>query len=371
MHQRKLLSHHLRIDILELIPNMAFKAFNRLKVKLEKAKESRSEIEMAEEFRHLTLQVIAEALVSLSPEESDETFATMYLPIVEEGNARTWNPERMYLPTPSWFKYHRDVKKLNDYVTDIIRKRWTLRQKEAADSSSPNRPFDILDKMLDAIKPEDWSEDSVIQARDEIKTFVLAGHETSASMLTWSVFELSRNPEYLAKVIKEADEVFKDHIDPKTGVVTSLPSREHLQSKLIYSECCLRESLRKYSIVPVVVRLAAEDVQLGEYTLPKGQTVMVLMQGVHHNPKIWPEPLTYRPDRFLEEIQPYTFLPFIEGARVCLGQHLSLLESKIILSLLVKSFRFESVRPEEAGIKHPYMVPIIPKTGHHMMVYDK
>jgi cytochrome P450 len=79
--QRKLLSAHLRIDILEDIPNMAIRAVQRLMQKLDKARAEGATVEMAEEFRHLTLQVVAEAFMSLPPEESDQTFAHMYLPI--------------------------------------------------------------------------------------------------------------------------------------------------------------------------------------------------------------------------------------------------------------------------------------------------
>jgi cytochrome P450 len=141
--------------------------------------------------------------------------------------------------------------------------------------------------------------------------------------------------------------------------------------QLVLTECCLRESLRKYSVVPTVVRVASEEVTLGNgaYCLPKGQTLMINMQGVHHNPNYWPEPLAYRPDRFLDTkgVQPYTFIPFIEGPRMCLGQYLSLMESKVVLSLLLQSFCFECTNAD-AGEKHAFMVPIIPKTGHMMKV---
>jgi cytochrome P450 len=78
---------------------------------------------------------------------------------------------------------------------------------------------------------------------------------------------------------------------------------------------------------------------LDQYPICKGSTLMVNMQGVHHNPQYWPEPLTYRPDRFLTPPAPYTFLPFIEGPRMCLGQYLSLLESKVVISTLLSSYR--------------------------------
>jgi len=295
----------------------------------------------------------------------------MYLPIVEEGNLRVWQPWRMFLPIPAWFKFQSDVKKLNDYVTSLMLARREVRAQER-DRGSTNRPQDVLDILLSSIeKPGDnslpWNEDTIKQFRDEIKTFVLAGHETSASMLAWTLFELSL-PEHQAMrdlVIAEAKTVFAGCTDER-GAVVRMPSKDAL-SKLVYAECCLRESLRKYSVVPTVVRVAAEDVQVGtDVFIPKGSTIMINMQGVHHNPDVWPEPMKYRPDRFLEEIKPYSFLPFVEGPRMCLGQFLSILESKIVLSILLLNFSFDVLNPKEAARKHKFMIPIIPETGHFL-----
>lgn len=370
--QRTLLANHLKIDILKEIPAMALEAVQRLCVKLDKHKADGTVIEMAEEFRHMTLQVIAATILSLSPEESDKTFAQMYLPIVIEGNLRIWSSERMYLPTPSWFKFHRDVAKLNNYVTGLIEKRWQLRLDEAASGVPVTRHQDVLDISLAAIPAEEWGPEVVAQIRDEVKTFILAGHETSASMLAWTLYELSSNSDdnktALKKLQEEAKSVYAGGLDPVTGRVTSLPSRAELD-KLVYADCCLRESLRKYSVVPTVVRVNNQDVELGEHKIPKGNTFMVNIQGVHHNPEFWPEPLAYKPDRFLKPLAPYTFLPFIEGPRMCLGQYLSLLESKVVLSILLSTYKFEVTNEADAGLTHAFMVPIIPKTGHYMKVH--
>ena len=379
--QRFLLAHHLRNDILDEIPQMGLEAVQRLCVKLEEAKQKGTVLEMAEEFRHLTLQVIAEALLSLSPEESDSTFAKMYLPIVEEGNLRTWSPERAYMPTPAWFAFRAAVKRLNDYVSSLIEKRWALRlreqeqeKKQGGAGAVAGRKQDVLDKILSAVPAEDWGPAAVQQIRDEIKTFVLAGHETSASMLAWSLYELSidENKALLEKVLAEGRAVYSPsaHCDAN-GHVTSLPPRSRLSEGLAFTEMCLRESLRKYSIVPTVVRKAAADVELGEYKLKRGDTVMINVQGVHHTPSIWPEPFVYRPSRFEVQPQPYTFLPFVDGPRSCLGQFLSLLESKVVLSTLLKRYRFELTNPLDAGNKHSFMVPIIPQTGHYFKVHGR
>lgn len=361
--QRNLLSHHLRIDILDEIPRITFGAVARFKQKLDKIKRDGTTLEMAEEFRHLTLQVISEAILSLSAKESDETFAHMYLPIVEEGNLRTWSPQRMFLPTPSWFRFRAAVKTLDDYVSGLIKRRWALRLIER--SKPAGRRPDVLDKVLSAIGEDEWGPAAIKQVCEEVKTFILAGHETSASMLAWSLYELTKNPHCLERVRAEAHAVFGNGRS-----LTDIPARGELDA-LRYTECCLRESLRKYSVVPSVVRVASEAIEMEGYYIEKGATIMINIQGTHHDPQFWPEPLVYKPERFLspDTIQPYTFIPFVEGPRMCLGQFLSLLETKTVLAYLVYNYTFEVVNKDTAGLKHPFMVPIIPKVGHFMKVH--
>jgi beta-ring hydroxylase len=253
--QRLQFSHKLRIDILEDIPAISVRAVRRLSNKLDEIKRTSSVMEIAEEFRHLTLQVITEILVSLSPEKCDESLAHMYLPIVEEANLRTWRPERMYLPLPSFFKFKADVKTLNQYLTSLITARIAQRKND-----DEGRKKDILDFMLDHIAEEDWDEEKEKQVRDEIKTFVLAGHETSASMLSWTLYELAMDEGLMAKVREEAMSVFGDRFNDDDYLLTM--TKEQLDG-LVYTQCCLKESLRKYSVVPTVVRIADESITLG------------------------------------------------------------------------------------------------------------
>ncbi len=391
--QRVLLSNYLRIEILEQVPTSTFAAVERLCAKLDAKKKSGESIEMAEEFRTLTLQVIAELLMSLDPIEADEVFAKLYLPIMEEGNLRVWNPTRSYnIFLPAWWQHLANVRSLNNYLTKIINTRWALQQQERANPNTNGitRKLDVLDKVLSAIQPDEWARENskwVSQIRDELKTFVLAGHETSASMLAWTLYEMhaSRGDRTnIDRILAEAERVYHGHCDAK-GKVVSMPPRSVLAGDkekagsayrgLDYTECCLRESLRKYSIVPTVVRSVSADTMVGPYFFAQGAKIMVNMQGAHHDEQNWAEPMLYRPTRFTEgeidKIKPYTFLPFIDGPRNCLGQFLSLLESKCVLSMLLKRYKFELMNPENAGIKHSFMVPIIPAHGHYFRVYDK
>ena len=371
VRQKILLAKPLKQDILLEVPGMALRAVQRLCVKLDKAKADGTTLEMAEEFRHLTLQVIAEVILSLDPKESDDTFAHMYLPIVEEGNLRTWAPQRMYFPTPAMFEYRKAVGRLNSYVTGLVERRWDVRKIEAvhekATGEKTKRRMDILDVVISYYNDKTWSKDAVNQIRDEIKTFILAGHETSASMLTWSLYELTQNAKVMQKVVNEANTIFSDTKSKAAKDIASLPNNDKLEG-LSYTKNCLLESLRKYSVVPTVVRMCTKPVTLDQYTIPVGTTVMINIQGLHHDPKHWPNPMNYEPERFEKEIKPYSFIPFVEGERMCLGQYLSLLESKCVLALLVQRYKFELVN-SDGGEKHPFMIPIIPNKGHYMRIH--
>ena len=244
-------------------------------------------VEVAEEFRKVTLHVIAEAVCSINHEESDHTFAEMYLPIVMEGHKRTWNPLREYFPNQAWFQHRAHINRLNAYITQLVSDRWEQRQREKevekevednddqegedeegeeGGSSSRGskkkavtrtvdgsvRRFDVLDMILEDIDEADWGEETLLSIRDGLKTFILAGHETSASNLTWALLEVISNPDILARVKEEAETVWGD--DAWDGSIENLPPKSFIDNNLMYTENCLREALRKWSVVPTVVR---------------------------------------------------------------------------------------------------------------------
>eukprot|EP00729_Bicosta_minor_P000691 gene691-20261_t len=363
--QRKLMAGTMRQDILEETADVAKRAVDRLTVKLEKYRGTGKPVEIAEEFRVLTLQVIGELILSLPPDESERVFPELYLPIVEEANIRVWQPWRPWIPNAHNRKYNKTVDELNKYVSDLIRDRWAKRVEiKKAGKEAPMA--DILDRAMSAIDPDAWGEHSVKQLRDEIKTFLLAGHETSASMLTWSLFELSQNKETLQKTVDEGNAVFAGR-GKADGKVDDMPSKGELQ-ELKYTVAVLKESLRKYTLVPMVTRVSLEDDVMDGHTIPAGTKVFINMKAVHMNPKLWPDPLVFKPERFQEKFDPWNFNAFINGPRNCLGQHLALLEARIVLSLLHQRFKFTPVDPVKAGEVHTYMVPTCPANGMHVLV---
>ncbi|KAL4435224.1 hypothetical protein ABPG77_001906 [Micractinium sp. CCAP 211/92] len=363
--QRLLMAPALRIDMLDAIIPIAKTAVDRLCKQLEAYRNTGNPVDLEEEFRLLTLQIIGEAILSLPPDECDRVFPHLYLPVMEENNLRVLAPWRQYYPLTA-MRYNSKVNQLNSYIIGIIRARRAAR---AANGGNPPAKPDILDRVLTAAEEsgEPWTAASEVQLCYEVKTFLLAGHETSSAMLCWSFYELSQNKAALEKVRAEAAALFP------AGGAEAVPSREAVDG-MEYCLAVLKEALRKYSVVPVVTRnLNADDELLG-HSIPRGSWLIVHIQGIHHQYK---DPLDFRPERYMpggeydqfpEDIRPYMFLPFIQGPRNCLGQYFALLEARVVLSVLAQRFTFTPADPKSQGETNPTVIPIAPLNGMKMFV---
>jgi cytochrome P450 len=271
MQQRLKLSTALRQDVLTLIPKVTLLAIQRFMILLDHASETGKEVDLTEALRHLTLQVISGTFLSLNADESDSTFAEMYLPIVDESNIRVWHPYRPYcFFLPSWWIQHYNVHRLNTYVSKLILQRWKerkVRQQQDQEKNSTIAPTesnarrsssvlleggDMLDHVLLAyelqqqqqtlqLKSEDvvLTKEAIRQIRDEMKTFMLAGHETSAAMMTWALYELMDNESLREQVAKEGNTIFSPTINWKTASDLELPLPEQI-TQLVLAEACLK-----------------------------------------------------------------------------------------------------------------------------------
>mmetsp|Transcript_9707 Transcript_9707/g.27751 ORF Transcript_9707/g.27751 Transcript_9707/m.27751 type:complete len:390 (+) Transcript_9707:123-1292(+) len=246
--QRLLIGPALRIEMLDKIIGIAYIAVERLSAKLYKIRGSGKSIDMEEEFRYLTLQVIGKAILDLEPEECDAVFPQLYLPVMEESHRRVLQPFREYLPLlPEWWLYRWRMSKLNSFIINLLRKRHSARSTEPYE-----KPCDLLDRIMDAVAASHtpWSTTLENQMCYEIKTFLLAGHETTAATLCWSLYELTQHKDMWARVEEEAVRVF--------GPNDKEPGREACED-MPFTLSVLKETLRKYSVVPVVVRVALKD----------------------------------------------------------------------------------------------------------------
>jgi hypothetical protein len=165
------------------------------------------------------------------------------------------------------------------------------------------------------------------QLRDDLLSMLVAGHETTASVLTWTLKLLVDSPACLAKAQAEADA----SLSHTGGSVTSMAQA----GSLGYLMRCLNESMRLYPHPPVLIRRASEpDVLPGGYPVPAGQDIIISVYNIHRSPAVWEAPDEFRPERFpLDEPVPnesntdYRYIPFSGGPRKCVGDQFALLEA--------------------------------------------
>jgi cytochrome P450 family 135 len=180
--------------------------------------------------------------------------------------------------------------------------------------------------MLLLARHEDGSSMSDEELRDELMTLLVAGHETTASSLAWAIERLVRHPQALARLREEAEAGGSE-----------------------YADAVCKETLRLRPILSLVVRKLKEPMEIGGRLLPAGVTVAPCIYLVHRRADVYPDPLAFRPERFLEEpAGTYTWFPFGGGVRRCLGASFALFEMRIVLQELVTrlDLRAADPRPE-------------------------
>jgi cytochrome P450 len=183
---------------------------------------------------------------------------------------------------------------------------------------------DILGMLLDA-RWDDGREMTLQEIEEQLLTLLVAGHETTAISLAWAVHDVYRRGDVLARLRAEIDGLGPDAAPDELA-------------KLPYLGAVCDESLRLRPIVTDTPRILLEPFELGGYLLPKGVGVSVMIEAIHADPSIYPEPEKFRPERFLaKKPGPFEFLPFGGGNRRCLGAAFSDYEARVVLGTLVSS----------------------------------
>jgi cytochrome P450 len=181
---------------------------------------------------------------------------------------------------------------------------------------------DIL-SMLVSARHEDGSPMSDTEIRDELLTLLVAGHETTATALSWAMERLVRHPEKLERLRDEA-----------------------FAGEDAYLTATIQETLRLRPVIVIVIRKLTEPVELGGYELPAGASVTPSIHLIHRDPEIYPEPERFLPERFLDDPPgTYTWIPFGGGVRRCLGASFAQFEMAVVLRELVKRYEVRPAKP--------------------------
>ncbi|OBZ91307.1 hypothetical protein A0J61_00634 [Choanephora cucurbitarum] len=232
------------------------------------------------------------------------------------------------LPIEANRKFDRSIKLMHDTVDRVIAER-----KASPDAKDMEK--DLLGYMLNA-RDENQLGLSDENIRDQVVTFLIAGHDTTANTLAWALYELHRNPDIQAKILQE---IADNHITH-----TELPSSEQI-SNLKYMHQVLKEVLRMYPPVRVLGKYCKQDcIVPGGYRIKEGTAVSIQVYSLHHNEEVYPDHNRFDPDRWTPEEEQkrsrFAWLPFSTGPRGCIGMAFALQEAKTVLAMLLHRFNF-------------------------------
>ena len=287
-------------------------------------------IDLDEEMMALTLRIAGLTMLGVDLEQDAKSVGHALTTVLETFNDNIGSPIpfRAHMPFPKNLAAARARRELDEVVYAIIERR---RQGEGGD--------DLLQMLIELEDEETGERMSDLQLRDEVMTMFLAGHETTANALTWTLALLAQNPAWRQRVEDELDEVFgNDDVDAMRARKLELLPR------------VLKESMRLRPPVWALGRTAAADDQVRDTKIDKGTLVFVSQWVTHRHPDLWRAPERFDPDRFLDEEDAsrapsgnhkYAYFPFAGGPRQCIGKHFAEMEMLLLATKILKRFRVD------------------------------
>uniref|UniRef100_UPI003B82F6C1 cytochrome P450 4C1-like n=1 Tax=Chrysoperla carnea TaxID=189513 RepID=UPI003B82F6C1 len=232
------------------------------------------------------------------------------------------------------------IKAMHKFTLSVIEGRllnWSLEGKQPLYSASGKQILPMMDLLIGEMKRGGGIDYEGI--REEVDTFMFEGHDTTSAGLTFLLMLLANHPEIQNRIYEEQLKIFND--SKRKATYDDLQNMEYL-------ERCIKESLRLYPPVPIIGRTLDEDIVLkNKLVMPSGIFANIMIYDLHRNPKFWPNPNKFDPDRFLPENcknrHPFAFIPFSAGSRNCIGQRFAMLEMKSFTSKIIREFILEPV----------------------------
>ena len=350
---RRMLQPAFHRETLALVGGHVTEAVDRLLARW--AAQDGQVVDVDEAMMRVGLEVVGSSLFGsdLSADAERLAAATVRALDVVIKKARTPLPVPLSVPTPSNVVLRRAVGQLDAAVTAMLAERAT--RPLAPDQA----PRDLLDLLL--LARDDVGEGlSPQQIRDQVVTFIVAGHETVAAALTWALDLLATHPEALRRVRAEADALGRA---PQLDDIASLP----------YTAAVLDETLRLYPPAWVITRRATEADVLADVEIPADALLILSPWLVHRHETAWQRPEEFEPERFLDAdgrrrrdvATAPAYLPFGAGPRLCIGRDMALLEGVVVLASLARAVDLEPVGPSPTPVP---LVTVRPRGGLPMRV---
>ncbi|MFZ3587725.1 cytochrome P450 [Bacillus sp. DJP31] len=308
-----------------------------------------------QDMMNLTLRIIVKTLFGTDVHKESSSITKAVNDIIEKSAQSLFLPFPFLdlVPTRKNQRNKKGIAVLEGLVKQLIQ--------EATNQSDEDE--DHLLQMLLQSKYEDGTSLSQQEIRDQVVTFVIAGHETTANVLSWIWFLLSQNPSVEKKFHEEIDTVLNGE-NPTFGDVSQLP----------YTHQIFQEALRLYPAAWIILRQAKEDVQITGHTFPKGSSFLISPYVVHRIPLYFDQPESFLPERFSKErsssIPNYAYFPFGAGSRGCIGSQFAMMETILVMATIGQHYKLKLSQPVEDIVPEPLLSLRI-KGGIQMKVEER
>ena len=286
-----------------------------------------AELEIEEETSHVAADVIFRTLFSI-PIEHELASAVFHEFRAYQRTQPVVNLAA-FVPLPRWMPrfFRRETKLAARRIRDLITR---LTAERAAEIAAGSAPDDLATKIMTTPDPVTGETFATAEMVDQVAIFFLAGHETSASALAWSLYLMALYPDWQARVAEEASA-----LEEEAGFA--------VMSRLRISRDVFRETLRLYPPVPMMVREAACPERFRNRAVARGSQVVLSPWHLHRHERIWERPDAFDPARFATEngraCLRDAYIPFSAGPRVCTGAGFAMVEGPLILSMILREFR--------------------------------
>lgn len=295
-----------------------------------------------------TLEIVLDTLFGTGLDGGHEHVAELIDDLMADFQEVIQSWRRLF---PQWVPFaarrrsKENAKELDRIVMDLVRKR----------RASGTLGDDLLSRLLaarDESDPTRGMDDQ--QLRDELITLFLAGHETTANALCWTLLLLAEHPEVDAKLFAEVQKVVGERSAKLEDVAA-----------LTYTDAVLKESMRVYPPAHIIGREATREIKLGRWTIPANASVLISPWALHHDRRFFDDPEAFRPERWLDgstaNLPRNVFLPFGGGPRICVGNHFAMMEAVLVLATVVQRLRFERVNRDTVDVQPA--ITLRPKGG--------
>lgn len=309
-------------------------------------------IDVATEMMRLTLSIASKTLFNCDIGGEADAMGTAVTRVFEYLNYRINHliAFPLVVPTPRNLRFRTALRTLDRVVYSIIE----THRRNGVDTG------DLLSVLMSARDEETGEGLSDQQLRDEVITFIGAGHETTAQALAWTFYLLSKHPEVDRRMRSEIANALAGRIP----TINDLP---HLP----YTRMVIEESMRLYPPVWGVTRQVAEEDEVGGYLLPRNSIVILCQFITHRHPAFWENPEGFDPERFTPErvaLRPrYAYFPFLGGPHQCIGNDFAMMEAVLVVATIAQSFRLELIPGHVAGLDTIFTLR--PKGGVWMMLH--